>query len=308
MEPVFQAIPSLMQPLVSIVIPTYNRADRLPKALQSCLRQTYRNLEVIVVDDGSTDETSQVVAAFRHEDPRIRYHRQQNQKLPAALNAGFRISRGEYLTWTSDDNLYHVNAIEVMVKGLEENRDVGLVYCGCILVDAAGHIIRREELRGPECLPEYNSVGACFMYRRRVYEEVGDYDPAWLYVEDYDYWLRVQKRFKLAQIPDVSPYSRTWHDQSLTLQLGPRQCLLGAKLQLRHARSWKKISIFIRTREHVASAYAELGDWHGALLACVVFALGEPWRRWKWLHSIKVVRAALKARTVRRESAIRPTP
>ncbi len=93
------------QALVSIVLPTYKRAHVLPSAIRSVLNQTYTNLELIVVDDNSPDDTRDVVASFG--DPRIRYVRNEpNLKLPRALNRGFSLARGEYLTWTSDDNLY----------------------------------------------------------------------------------------------------------------------------------------------------------------------------------------------------------
>jgi glycosyltransferase involved in cell wall biosynthesis len=139
-----------LQTLASIVLPTYNRASRLPKALRSCLQQTYQNLEVIVVDDGSTDNTAEVVASFQREDSRVRYLRQENQKLPAALNTGFRASRGEFLTWISDDNLFHQDAIEIMVGALEKSPDVGLVYCGYDIVDAQGNLLQTVDPPGPE--------------------------------------------------------------------------------------------------------------------------------------------------------------
>ena len=289
--------PSL-QPLVSIVLPTYNRADRLQTALQSCLRQTYRNLEVIVVDDGSTDRTPEVVAAVQREDPRVRYFRQENQKLPAALNAGFRLSTGEFLTWISDDNQFHEDAIEVMANALSASPDVGLVYCDYNLVDAEGHFIRRVRRPGPECISHRNCVHACFMYRREVYETVGDYDPHWLYVEDYDYWLRVSKRFKLMHIPDVSPYSCAMHEGNLTMQLGPKQRLLDVQHRVRHAEPiGKKLRMFVATREEVCDLYSKLGNWRKAALAGLVFGLSEPWRRWKWLHAVKMVRNALRVKS-----------
>src|SRR5438552_1877085 len=104
-----------MDLLVSIVLPTYNRAHFLAGAIRSCLAQTYRNLEVIVVNDGSSDDSSRIVHEFAREDRRVRYVYQQNQKLPAALNTGHRLARGSYLTWTSDDNRFDPDAVELMV-------------------------------------------------------------------------------------------------------------------------------------------------------------------------------------------------
>ena len=88
-------------PLVSIVLPTHNGARYLEQAVQSCLDQTYRNWELIIVDDASTDETPALIARLVAADSRIRSIRNEvNQKLPGALNTGFAQARGEYLTWT----------------------------------------------------------------------------------------------------------------------------------------------------------------------------------------------------------------
>src|SRR5690348_15907921 len=107
--------------LVSIVLPTYKRMDVLPHAIRSVLAQSYADFELIIVDDNSPDGTERVVASFT--DPRIRYVRNdENQRLPRALNRGFSLARGEYLTWTSDDNLYAPEAIARMVAVLSSGQ------------------------------------------------------------------------------------------------------------------------------------------------------------------------------------------
>src|SRR5206468_12088636 len=152
----------LMTELVSIVLPTYNRAPMILRAISSCLEQTYRNIEVLVVDDGSTDETPEIVQRVAQHDPRVRYIRQENAKLPAALNTGFRAARGALLTWTSDDNAYEPNAIEVMVDYLHEHPETGLVYCDCQIVDSQGELMRIKRRQPPTAIGKTNVVGACF--------------------------------------------------------------------------------------------------------------------------------------------------
>ena len=123
-------------PLVSIVLPTYNRAHLLGDAIRSVLNQTYQNLELIVVDDNSSDGTSGVVASF--DDPRIHYVRNEpNLKLPRALNRGFSLSAGAYLTWTSDDNLFVKTAIERMVEVIQ-NASCDFVYTDYFLFTRQG--------------------------------------------------------------------------------------------------------------------------------------------------------------------------
>lgn len=199
------------KPLVSIVLPTYKRAHVLPGAIQSVLNQTYTNLELIVVDDNSPDATREVVASF--SDPRIHYVRNEpNLKLPRALNRGFSLARGEYLTWTSDDNLYGENAIQRMVEALQgEGCDfIYADYYHFSDVDATGRPIDIHHVKLPHKvqLEKGSHIGGCFMYTRGVYEAVGEYDPELFLVEDYDYFMRIAKRFRLCHLPEPLYYFR----------------------------------------------------------------------------------------------------
>lgn len=198
-------------PLVSIVLPTYKRAHLLAQAIRSVLDQTYTNLELIVVDDNSPDDTAAVVQSF--DDPRIRYVKNDpNLKLPRALNRGFSMARGEYLTWTSDDNLLGPTAIEKMVGVLAAN-DCDFVYADYWLFseqDAAGRPLAPQQIRQPSTLQldKGNHIGACFMYTRKLYEAVGDYDPELFLVEDYDYFLRASRQFRFCHLAEPLYYFR----------------------------------------------------------------------------------------------------
>ncbi len=198
-------------PLVSIVMPTYNRARLLPGAIDSILAQTFPDFELIVVDDNSPDETPQVVAGIA--DPRIRYVRNEpNLRLPRALNRGFSLARGQYLTWTSDDNFYAPTAIERMVDTLRTG-EADLVYADYYLfseVDAAGRPFDPHHDRLPSSLQleKGNHIGACFMYTRRAYAAVGDYDPDLVLVEDYDFFIRIARQFHATHIPEPLYYFR----------------------------------------------------------------------------------------------------
>jgi|APLak6261659701_1056019.scaffolds.fasta_scaffold00493_2 glycosyltransferase involved in cell wall biosynthesis len=197
--------------LVSIVLPTYKRAHVLPCAIRSVLNQTYTNLELIIVDDNSPDDTSSVVESFN--DSRIRYVRNDpNLKLPRALNRGFSLACGEYLTWTSDDNIYAANAIEKMVDAMKtENCDfVYADYYHFADLDTNSQPIAPLHIRLPSQvqLERGNHIGACFLYTRKLYEKIGDYDPELFLVEDYDYAMRIAKRFKMAHIPEPLYYFR----------------------------------------------------------------------------------------------------
>jgi len=206
-------------PLVSIVLPTYTRAQLLRHAIRSVLGQTYRNFELIVIDDNSRDDTPEVVRSFG--DPRIRYYRnEENLKLPRGLNKGFGLAQGEYLTWTSDDNLYAPEAIGRMAAVLRGG-DCDFVFADYFdfwrLDERTGEPVEPRRVKLPDVLrmEEGNNVGACFMYTRAVYEAVGSYDPELYLVEDYDYFIRVLQRFSARHIPEALYYFGR-HDDSLT--------------------------------------------------------------------------------------------
>jgi glycosyltransferase involved in cell wall biosynthesis len=199
------------QPLVSIVLPTYKRAHLLAQTMRSVLDQTYTNLELIVVDDNSPDGAAAVVQCF--DDPRIRYVKNDpNLKLPRALNRGFSMACGEYLTWTSDDNLLEPSAIEKMLDVLAGG-NCDFVYADYWLFseqDADGRPLAPQHVRQPSTLQleKGNHIGACFMYTRRLYEVVGDYDPELFLVEDYDYFLRAARQFHFCHLAEPLYYFR----------------------------------------------------------------------------------------------------
>lgn len=218
---------------VSVVLPTYNGEKYLAQSIESVLTQTYQNLELIIVDDCSTDGTPEIIRHFAEQDSRIRVIRNvENQKLPRSLNIGFRQAAGGYLTWTSDDNFYEDNAIEVMVRALEQNPDCGMVYCDMTCIFEDGIKLSRPTL-GIERLYVDDVVGACFLYRRQVLETVGEYDPDMFLVEDYDYWLRVRQQYGILYLPQRL-YQYRFHSSSLTMTKEREVAAQRQRMRLRH--------------------------------------------------------------------------
>ncbi len=191
-------------PLISIVLPVYNGGALLRESVESCLNQTHPNLELIIVDDCSTDNTGGIAAEYVRRDPRVRYVRNEhNQKLPASLNRGFDMARGDYLTWTSHDNAYAPDALAEMLAQLRRP-GAEFVFADCVTVDDAGN--RKVIPPPPEdhrAIWEYNFVGACFLYTRKARELVGDYDTGLFLCEDYDYWLRMFARVPVTHLDRV---------------------------------------------------------------------------------------------------------
>lgn len=201
---------------VSVVLPTYNGERYLAQAIQSVLAQTYENWELIVVDDCSTDGTAEIIQYYARQDARIRViHNAENEKLPRSLNIGFRQARGDYLTWTSDDNFYQETALAVMVQALEAHPEYGMVYCDMAYLLEDG-ILRSRPSADVVRLYAEDVIGACFLYRSQVLKTVGEYDPDMILVEDYDYWLRISRNYQILHIPQCL-YHYRFHSGSLTM-------------------------------------------------------------------------------------------
>jgi glycosyltransferase involved in cell wall biosynthesis len=205
-----------MSPRVSIVLPTYTRADLLPGAIDSILAQTFQDWELIVVDDCSKDETPQVVAEYMARDPRIRSIRNDpNKKLPASLNIGSDAAKGAFITWTSDDNFMRPNMLERLVQELEADPDLGVVYSHCMLIDDDLNELEIAPVSEYTDLLRWNCVRGCFMYRREVHEKLGGYDVNRFLVEDWDFWLRASIHFKMKHLEE-DLYLYRMHEDSLT--------------------------------------------------------------------------------------------
>lgn len=223
-------------PLVSIVLPTYNGEEYISKAIQSIINQTYTNWELIIVNDCSVDSTPEIINNFSKQDSRIKIiNNDKNMKLPASLNRGFEKASGEYYTWTSDDNEYYPNAIAKMVSFLNNNSDFGMVYAICRLLNCPKDQIDvwGEIPATVENLLEFSVCGACFLYRKTVAEEVGEYDTNTFLAEDHDYWLRIRLKYKIANINEVL-YKYRLHSKSLTSSNKNKARLLGIKLGVKY--------------------------------------------------------------------------
>lgn len=203
-----------MSKLVSIVLPTYNGKDFLNKSIESCLNQTYQNIELIIINDCSTDTTEQIINSYT--DSRIKYIKNEtNQKLPKSLNIGFNFAIGDYFTWTSDDNFYDVTAIEKMVFALESQK-VNLVCAPYFTIDNNDVITGERSVGKQSDVLIDNVVKACFLYKKEVHKKLNGYNPDLFLVEDYDFWIRATfGNFKFYQLTEKLYYYR-FHENSLT--------------------------------------------------------------------------------------------
>ena len=206
-------------PLVSIVLPVYNGAQYLAESIDSCIAQTYKNWELIIINDCSKDNSLDIAEKYAAIDTRIRVlSNEVNLKLPASLNKGFREAKGDHYTWTSHDNIMHSEMLEKFVNYLQTNLDVGLVTANYIAIDPQNKELYTVSHPDPMLfMPIGNTVCYAFLYRREVAEKVGEYDTNLFLIEDYDYWIRIWLNYKIGKIYEGLYYTRV-HDETLTMQ------------------------------------------------------------------------------------------
>ncbi len=204
-------------PKVTIVLPTYNGEKYIRESIDSILSQTYTDWELIIVNDCSTDNTPKIIQQYSREDKRIRIiNNSVNKKLPESLNIGFKYASGEYFTWTSDDNVYEKDAIQKMTEYLNNNSEIPMVRADMFLIDENGEVISESQKYDYPKMFINNCVGACFMYRRSVAQQVGQYDETLFCVEDYDYWIRIMEQYGTIGNIKEFLYRYRWHPGSLS--------------------------------------------------------------------------------------------
>ncbi len=197
-----QAVREDCRVIVSVIIPTYNCAPRLLRALRSVAAQTYRDIEIVVVDDGSTDDTADRVAEWTAQSgANVRYVRQPNAGPAAARNHGMRLASGDAIAFLDADDEWYADKLEKQVPLLKG--EVGLVYCSNSFVDSDGaplnDYVRHIELhRGDILLPlfcDFFLLTSAVVISRAAYAAVGDFDERLAVGEDYEFFLRIAQKF-----------------------------------------------------------------------------------------------------------------
>lgn len=196
---------------VSIILPVYNGEKFIAFAIESVLAQSYRNWELLVMDDGSTDRTANVVKRYAEKDNRIKYHKnEQNLGIQKTLNRGLKAAQGAYIARIDDDDTWcDVDKLSKQVKFLDDNPEYVLVGTGVIVVDERGNELSRyltpckdEDIR-KKILSGNCFVHSSVMFRRAAVLKVGGYseEEEVKHSEDYDLWLKLGEIGKFANLP-----------------------------------------------------------------------------------------------------------
>jgi glycosyltransferase involved in cell wall biosynthesis len=207
-------------PRVSVIIPAYNAAPTIGRTIESVLKQTFDDFEIVVVDDGSTDDTLVLVGAIA--DPRIRLHSFANGRLPLARNRGIAASRGEYIAFLDADDLWAPSKLASHVDILDRQPEVGVVYSWSCTIDDFERVLGRQRCvwfagNVYEQMLEGFFVGNASnaIVRRAVVDSVGGFDESLDCGEDWEFLSRAAHRWPFAVVPDDLVFYR-WRSGSMS--------------------------------------------------------------------------------------------
>lgn len=206
-------------PKVSVIIPTYNRAKLIRRAVDSVLSQSYKDYEIIIVDDGSTDNTKEILANY---DGSIRYIYKNNEGISATRNRGIKEAKGEFIAFLDSDDEWLPDKLALQADLLEKNKKLGLVCSKMIILNGNSEKIgMKPEQKTGEDFRELLEIGgdlptSTVMVRKECFDKVGVFDELLPPMEDFEMWVRIASKYDIYTVPDkiFALYYR--HDQQIT--------------------------------------------------------------------------------------------
>jgi glycosyltransferase involved in cell wall biosynthesis len=267
-------------PSVSVVIAAYNMAQYVEQAVRSVLTQTYADLEVVVIDDGSKDDIAAVMRKFAGDD-RVRFLPQENQGQPKAKNAGIKAARGKYIAFCDADDLWEARKLERQLPHFE-NAAVGVVYSATATIDGGGAKTGEISGRGPSgyVLPQlfvknFVPFGTAIV-RRSVLDSCGMFDESFAMGIDWDLWLRVARNWQFAFVDEPLYLYRVWPGQMSKNWKGryEHSFRIMRKFIDKHPQALPRKVI----RRAYADSYVQQGICYAILEKDRRRALGEFWR------------------------------
>ncbi|MGB9596142.1 MAG: glycosyltransferase family 2 protein [Candidatus Poribacteria bacterium] len=254
-------------PLVSVIIPVYNQEKYIKECIDSVINQSYANVEIIVVDDGSTDKTPDILRAY---GDKIKYIRQENQGPSSAINNGIKSANGSLICWLGSDDLYMPNKIEHQVELLQREQSISIVYSDYITIDSYGneinkvHILHPPQEKFARTMLIRNFInGSTVMMRRECLDKVGYYDESLRADPDGDMWFRLLKNgYKFGHISEpLVKYRLHQNNVSRDFDL-MRDCKDKVRLKVIQQFSIQELfGDIIANKGSLSNAYEEVA-WH----------------------------------------------
>lgn len=200
-------------PKVSVIIPTFNRSQLISESIDSVFSQTYKNFEIIIIDDGSTDNTKKVIEYYiKTYGDKIRYFYQDNQGAASARNKGLDVARGEYIAFLDTDDIWLPKKLEKQVNILDECKEISLVYSNVIIINDHNKVInsglcKRNFLSGKVYEKTLLWRVGCgspptWLVRKKCFDEIGKFDPDFVMAHDRDMIIRLSKEYQMYGIKE----------------------------------------------------------------------------------------------------------
>jgi len=202
--------------IVSVIIPVFNRKNKIKKAISSILKQTYKNWELIIVDDGSTDGIEKILFPLLKKHPKFKYIRHSNRNTALSLNAGIKISEGKYITFIDSDDEYKKEHLKLRVDFFNKNKNVDLIHSNCIFIGKEKDLFV-PDARNKNRLIHLNEciIGATFFGKREVFEKLKGFKNIYSY--DSEFYRRAKKHFNVVNLDAPTYiYYRNSKDSILT--------------------------------------------------------------------------------------------
>ncbi len=203
-------------PLVTVYITNYNYDQYLRTAIESVLEQNFRDFELIIIDDGSTDDSREIIREYGgHQKTRVIF--QENKGLNKSIDVAIKAARGKYVIRLDADDFFDPNALLVLTQKLEEDEDAALVFPDYYYVDENDEVIGQERRNdfSDVTVPDRPAHGACTLFRKRVLEEVGSYSTDYTCQDGYDIWVKIINKYDVKNVNLPLFYYRQ-HGESLT--------------------------------------------------------------------------------------------
>lgn len=236
-----------MKPLVTVIVPVYNHERYIGECLDSIAGQNYHNIEVIIINDGSTDSSALVIERWLHHnaDISVKYINKKNEGLCNTLNVALSLAQGEYIAFIASDDVWLPTRLERQVAFLEDNKNIGLVFADAYFIKGYDKTTVKYSHYKPDIPRRYlnciqnaniyesllvsNSIlSLTVLVRRECVTNVGSFDPTLKY-EDYDMWLRIARRYPVAYIDDPLAYYRihesNFSNDSIVMLIGAIQSI-----------------------------------------------------------------------------------
>jgi glycosyltransferase involved in cell wall biosynthesis len=234
----------ISNPLVSVVMPVYNSENYIVEAIESILNQTYKNFEFIIINDGSTDKTLDIIKKYAKKDKRIKVvNNEKNLKICKSLNKGILLSKGKYIARADGDDISLKNRFKEQIEFLEKNKDVGVVggYMQIFNGETGKNIsIRRYETDDKKLKKNiffYSPLShPTVVFRKEVFNKLGMYDENYHDCEDLELWFRIGSKYKFANIPKILIKYR-YHPNSITVRKIRRMEILSNKLRWKNSKN-----------------------------------------------------------------------